>query len=293
MRNLTIKRNKAFVGWMSKSKIYIEDHENKDLTINGVPCRKIGKLKNGEEKTFEIEPFATRVYVIGDKLSRNYCNDFYKIPAGEEDITLTGEHKYNPFNGNAFRFEGVTDEEILAHRKKVTRKASIFYTVIFLLAFIGGFALAFFLDSEPVPETFTYGDMSITLTDEFSETNIEGYSACYESYDNLIMVTKDDSSLFEDFETYTLKQYGEDTLIYNEFDESVKLQEENGLTYFEYDFTDEDSGDVYSYFVPMYKSSDAFWFFQFASYKEDYETCREQFVEWAESVEFTEDFIVE
>jgi len=131
--------------------------------------------------------------------------------------------------------------------------------------------------------------MSITLTDEFSEANIDGYSACYQSYDNLVMLIKDDSSLFENFETYTLEQYGEDTLVYNEFDDSIELQQENGLTYFEYEFNDEDTGEVYSYFVPLYKSSDAFWFFQFASMKEDYETCREHFIEWAKSVEFAEE----
>lgn len=288
MRKLTIKRSKAFVGWMSKSKIYIEDHENKDLTINGVPCRKIGTLKNGEENTFEIESFATKVYVIGDRLSRNICNDYYKIPAGEEDITLIGEHKYNPFNGNAFRFDGVTDEEILANRKKNTKKAAISYIISFILFFIAGFALAYFLDTDYQPKTFTYGDMSITLTGEFSETNIDGYSACYESYDNLVMVIKDDSSLFENFETYTLKQYGKDTLAYNEFDKSIQLKEEDGLTYFEYEYTDEETGDIYSYFVPLYKSDEAFWFFQFASFKEDYETCRDQFVEWANTVEFAD-----
>ena len=289
MRNLTIKRNKAFVGWGAKDKVYLEDYMNNDIIINGVPCRKIGTLKNGEEKTFEIDPVATKVYIINDKLSRNMCNDFYKIPAGEEDVTITGEHKYNPFNGNAFRFDGVTDEEVLANRKKTTRKASVFYVLIFAFFFIASFALTFFLETEVLPETFTYGNMSITLTNEFSERNIDGYSACYESYDNLVMIIKDDSSYFENFETYTLKQYGEDTLTYNEFDSSIELQEEGGLTYFEYEFTDEETGDVYSYFVPLYKSSDAFWFFEFASFKEDYETYREQFIEWAKSVEFAEE----
>ncbi len=289
MRNLSIKRNKAFVGWGAKDKVYVEDYMNNDIIINGVPCRKIGTLKNGEEKTFEIDPVATKVYIINDKLSRNMCNDFYKVPAGEEDVTLTGEHKYNPFNGNAFRFDGVTDEEVLANRKKTTKKASIFYVLIFALFFIGSFALTFFLETEVLPETFTYGNMSITLTNEFSERNIDGYSACYESYDNLVMIIKDDSSYLENFDTYTLEQYGEDTLTYNEFDSSIKLQKEDGLTYFEYEFTDEETGDVYSYFVPLYKSSDAFWFFEFASFKEDYETYRDQFVEWAKSVKFAEE----
>ena len=286
MRKLTIKRTKAYPACLAKDKIYIEDHENSDITINGVPCRKIGVLKNGEEKTFEISFAPTRVYVISDKLSRNTNNDFYKIPLGEEDVTLTGEHKYNPFSGNIFRFDGVTDEEVLAHRKKTGRKSAILYIVLFVLIFVGSLALNIWLETDIQPETFTYGNMSVTLTNEFSDRNIDGYSACYESYDNLVMIIKDDRSFFEDFETYSLLQYGEDTITYNEFDSSVKLQNDYGLVYFEYEYTDEETGDIYSYFVPMYKSDDAFWFFQFACFKEDYETNREQFIEWAKSVEF-------
>ena len=54
MRNLTIKRNKTFVACLAKMKVYIEDASANDLTINGIPCRKLGDLKNGEEKNFSI-----------------------------------------------------------------------------------------------------------------------------------------------------------------------------------------------------------------------------------------------
>ncbi len=287
MRTLTIKRNKAFTGWGAKDKVYIEDYVNNDIIINGVPCRKIGVLKNGEEKTFDIDPVETKVYVISDKLSRNMCNDFYKIPAGEENVTLSGEHKYNPFNGNAFRFDGVTDEEVLANRKKTSRKASVFYAVIFLLVFVVSFTVTFLLETDVAPEVFTYGNMSITLTNEFSERNVDGFSACYESYSSIILINKDDKEFFEDFDSYTLEEYGNDIIENSEYD--VELQKENGLTYFEYVYNDEESGDVYSYFVPVYKTDDAFWLFQFSSFEEDYETYREQFVEWAMTVEFAEE----
>ncbi|MBQ7294606.1 MAG: hypothetical protein IJW86_00265 [Clostridia bacterium] len=288
MRTLTIKRNKAFAGWATKSKVYVEDYMNNDIIINGVPCRKIGTLKNGEEKSFEIEPVATRVYIIGDKLSRNMCNDFCKIPAGEEDVVLTGEHKYNPFNGNAFRFDGVTDEEVLANRKKTNKKAALFFAFLVVVGFCIGFALTFFGDIDDIyPEAFTYGNMSITLTNEFSERNVDGFSACYESYSSIILINKDDKEFFEDFDSYTLEEYGNDIIENSEYD--VELQKENGLTYFEYVYNDEESGDVYSYFVPVYKSDDAFWLFQFSSFEEDYETYREQFVEWAKTVEFAQE----
>ena len=51
MRNLTIKRTKSYVACLAKMKVYIEDRVSGDLVINGVSCRKLGTLKNGEEAT--------------------------------------------------------------------------------------------------------------------------------------------------------------------------------------------------------------------------------------------------
>ena len=49
MRKLTIKRAKSFVASLTKVKVYIEDQLSNELTINNVPCRKLGNIKNGEE----------------------------------------------------------------------------------------------------------------------------------------------------------------------------------------------------------------------------------------------------
>ncbi len=54
MRKLTIKRQKSIVACLMKVKFYIEDRANGNHNVNGIPCRLLGKLKNGEEKTFEI-----------------------------------------------------------------------------------------------------------------------------------------------------------------------------------------------------------------------------------------------
>ena len=63
MRNLTIRREKHFVASLATMKVYIEDPTANDLTINGVSCRKLGTLKNGEEKTFTIAEEAAKVFV--------------------------------------------------------------------------------------------------------------------------------------------------------------------------------------------------------------------------------------
>ena len=126
MRNLTIQRRKTFVASLCKLKIYIEDPMSNEITINGVTCRKLGEIKNGEEQTFIIENNAAKVFVIADKLSKNYCCEFFQLPYGDADIYLTGKNKFNILNGNAFIFDNNDNEEVLAARKKNKIKGLIF-----------------------------------------------------------------------------------------------------------------------------------------------------------------------
>ena len=101
MRNLTIIREKSFVGCLAKMKIYIEDRASGEIHVNGTPCRKIGDLKNGEEKTFQVTEEEAKVFVIADQLSKDYCNEYYQLPAGQEDLFLVGKNKFNPAAGYA------------------------------------------------------------------------------------------------------------------------------------------------------------------------------------------------
>lgn len=142
MRNLTIKRTKTFVACLGKMKVYIEDPASNEIVINNVPCRKLGDLKNGEEKTFSIGENEAKVFVIADQLSKNYCNEFFKLPAGDTDVFLSGKNCFNPANGNAFRFDGVTDEEILQNRKKGTQKGLIVLCIAIVVGFVMGFLIS-------------------------------------------------------------------------------------------------------------------------------------------------------
>lgn len=117
MRNLTMERVKSFVGSLAKMKVYIEDPFSNELVINNVPCRKLGELKNGETQTFEIGEEAAKVFVIADKISRNFCNDYYEIPAGQENVFLSGKNKFNLATGNAFRFDNNENTHTLGNRR--------------------------------------------------------------------------------------------------------------------------------------------------------------------------------
>ena len=142
MRNLTITRQKSFVASLVRMKVYIEDPQANELEINGVGCRKLGTLKNGETATFLIGDQAARVFVIADKVSRGFCCDCYPLPAGTEHVVLTGRNKFHPGAGNAFRFDGVTDPEVLANRKKGSSKGIVILIVSALAGVITGLLLS-------------------------------------------------------------------------------------------------------------------------------------------------------
>ena len=91
MRNLTIKRRKAFVGCLAKITIYIEDPFSNDFLINDTPCREIGRIKSGEEKTFQITEEETKIFIIADTGNKNFCRTYYQLTGGNEDIYLSGK----------------------------------------------------------------------------------------------------------------------------------------------------------------------------------------------------------
>ncbi len=288
MRNLIIKRNKSFVGCISKLKVYIEDPMSNDLTINGVSCRKLGTLKNGEEQVFKIDSNSAKVFVIADKLSKGYCNEFFTIPAGEYDFFLTGQCRYNPATGNAFRFDNVVDEEVLKNRKKGSKIG----IVVLIVAIIVGFAIGFLknsslFDSTPEPKDFTVEEMQITLTDEFMKVPTEGFDACFGTDDVVILAVREDFELMEGFSDYTLEEYGQLLLEAYELQGNSELQTVEGITYFDYE-SDVDVNETYYYFATIYKSNDAFWTVQFAVLTEEKEEYIPYFTEWAKTITFTE-----
>lgn len=286
MRNLTIKRTKSFVACLVKLKIYIEDPVSSDIVINNIPCRKLGELKNGEEKAFEISERAAKVFVIADKLSKDYCNEYYQLPEGEWDIALTGRNKFNPAGGNAFRFDNNDSAEVKANRKKGTSIGLIVLIAAVVVGLVVGNLIGKGVTIKTVePKDFSYDKMSITLTEEFEKTDMEGFTVAYGSKDVAVFAIKESFSLQEDAESLTLKEYANIVIEKNNRDATVK--EKDGLTCFEFDYLNPETKEAYRYFAYVYKSEDAFWLVQFAVLKENSDTYEEKIGEWAKSVEFS------
>lgn len=287
MRNLTIHRQKAYAGCAVKMKVYIRSEVDSELTIGGVPCRKLGELRNGEEQTFVIEDAETRVYVIADKLSKDSYNEYRNIPAGTEDVVLTGKCLLNPAQGNPFRFDGEADADVVENRKRTGRRS----TVIMVIAVIVGLLLGLGRALVPTwlankPQEFTSNGMHITLTADFDEGTYEGLTVCYESRDTAILALKEDFTLLPGLEGYTLEEYFQLVHANNGMDSSIALKEENGVRFFEYRSEVDEEGTEFYYLCAIYKAPDAFWMIHFSTPVESADRLRDNFLEYAASVTF-------
>ena len=288
MRNLTIKRKKSFIGCLSRAKIYIEDAKAPELTINNTPCRKLGELKNGEEKTFVIDNFAAKVFVIADKLTKEFCNDCYQLPTGRQDICLSGKMKFNVVAANAFRFDDNNDPQALAIRKRAAKRGWL----VILVAAIVGAAVGYFLgytvlqpDNTVSPKNFFGAGMYITLTEEFAKTNYDGLTVAFESEDVGVFALKEPFTLAEGFEDNSLEEYANMIINANNLTASP-VTNQDGLVGYYYDFLDTETDLTYRYYTYVYKSEDAFWMVQFAILKEDVHEYAHQIRNWAKSAYF-------
>ena len=142
-----------------------------------------------------------------------------------------------------------------------------------------------FSKKSPEPKDFSSNGMTITLTYEFIQTDIENYTVAYDSKDVAVFALKESFTLVEGFQDYTLEQY-RNLVLQNNNLSSSKIKDKEGLTGFEYEFTNPDTKDVYKYFSFVYKSNDAFWLVQFATLADNVDDYSSRIFNWAKTVSF-------
>ena len=295
MRNLTIRREKATPAKWAAMKIYIEDPLAQEMTIQGVSCRKLGELKNGQMKTFPIDEKSWRIFVIADRLSKDYSCGVCQLPEGSEDVYLVGSNELNPASGNAFVFHHASAGTTVQPRRKKGWIIGIAVLVVAVLIGVAvgrvagdaiGKAIGSWLQEESgQPKTFSDSGLEITLTDAFSVAEMDPYTVCYDSPDAAVFALQEPFTLLEGLENWTLEEYGA-LVRENNGLAGEQLQYAGDLPYFTYEFTNEETNETYSYATFLYKTHDAFWLVQFVVLKEQAETLGPQILEWAESVRF-------
>lgn len=295
MRNVTIERKKSFVGSLAKFRVFAEDAQAPDMMIQGVPCRKVGEMKNGETITFEVGEEATKLFVINGQASQEFCVELYPLPAGSTDVFLSGACKLNPSAGNAFRFDDNDSEEAQQVRKG-SKKTGVLATVlsILLCVLVGvGFGLVkgnvIKCTKKAKEKNYTAMEMDITLDSSFKKESQIGFAARFDSSDAEVFVervSKDDMG--EEFKNLTVDEFAQLVVEGGGFGYGRTLEHEGSLPYIEFSKKDSSSGETVKGFVAFYKSENAYWDVQFYSLEKDFSKMRPSFVKWAKSVSFGE-----
>ena len=146
--------------------------------------------------------------------------------------------------------------------------------------------------ADPVPvetadngKVFSCEEMRITLTDDFAEEDIDAYTGVFESSNSAVFVLREDKSLLPgvDFDNY-VELVAEANQ--NAGREIGDIHRKDGIPLFEYDFTNDSTGQTFRYYTTIFESEDAFWLVQFTSFASDYKDLVDQFHKYARSVTF-------
>lgn len=138
--------------------------------------------------------------------------------------------------------------------------------------------------SEPEEKQFSKEGATITLTDEFTEKDLVSQTAYYESMDSIVVMLKEEFTLFEEagYEDMTLSEYADLVIQANSL--SAERKEEEGLTCFTYE--KEQNGKNFEYYATVFKGPDAYWLIQFACETKNFDDFLPDFQKWANSVTF-------
>lgn len=135
-------------------------------------------------------------------------------------------------------------------------------------------------------KVFTCEELSIVLNDGYVETQVEGYTACFDSSTVAVFVLKEEFSLMAGFEDYTLEQYADLVLQANSI-RNPQRADTDGLTCMKYSYFNTEKNQDYTYLASLYKSDNAFWMVQFVCESEDYPEHEAYFIERAKTVKFS------
>ena len=159
--------------------------------------------------------------------------------------------------------------------------------LLFMGVLISLFAgCSFFAAKNGDAKEFSSDGLTLTLTDKFSKAEIEGYTVCYDSLDVAVYALKESFEVFENagLDNVTLDDYKGYVLDANSKYSPKGDNSFDGLTVLRYESYIEAEKTNFTYFVSLYKGTDAFWIVQFACKSSEYADYEQYFVKWAKSV---------
>lgn len=138
-------------------------------------------------------------------------------------------------------------------------------------------------------KTFSDDGMQITLTTDFSQESLEGYTVGYAADTAIVLALHETKAEFAEAgaEDVTFEQYVEFVRQANSDKELVDGEPIDGNPTLLYDFLNEEQNVTYRYLTVLYESDDGFWMVQFASQKDNFDAYEPSFIEAARSVSFS------
>ena len=135
-------------------------------------------------------------------------------------------------------------------------------------------------------KTFKYDNMKITLTKDFSETDVNGWEFCFTSNDATIFGRKETFKDYPLLEGFSLSEYSSLVLSNTKIDSSVELKAHKDFYYFSYVSNNvAGKGDV-MYYAMMFDAPDGFLVAYFSCLADKVETIGPQIFKWADSIRF-------
>lgn len=282
MRRVYLTREKCFAGCFSKMQVYIEDQARGNVELDGIPCRLIGDLANGETIDFAISEEARNLFVIcASNVMKNYCGDKIFLAAGDTDVELAGKNIYNPGLGNPFRFNGVTDEETLSNRARENRKG----LTLTVAAVVIGIIFGVIISADTLfaqPKNFISDGFEITLTTNFSDKYEDGVYY-FGSKDCSVAVYEYGYADHVTIEAMNAEEFLDVLKSSGHFATEARIASESGLFFVE-DQAESNSGEIRSYMTVFVKGDESFFLFEFGCEVKDYSKLRADFIEWASTI---------
>ena len=155
-----------------------------------------------------------------------------------------------------------------------------------LLLFVLIFTFAGCSVKDRKDKVYTCEELSITLNEGYVETEMEGYTTCFDSPTVAVFVLREEFSLMVGIEDYTLDQYADLVMQANSVRNPQRADTE-GLTCMKYSYFNAEKNEEYTYLTFLYKSDNAFWMVQFACKSEYYAEHEAYFIERAKTVTFS------
>ncbi len=281
MRNLTIYRKSAMAGRLAKMNVFIEDPDSSELILLDHHYRKLGELKNGEAKTFQITEDAAKVIVVSGREGRNLRWGYYIVGQGAEDVALSGKTTLE--KGGQFVFEFDTESGKI-NAQAINKRRVIKRWLVRVLIMV--LCVLMLRSCKAEPKTFTVENLNITLTTDFIEEDTEDALAKLESKKVNVYFYKEIHIFYNDLRSLSAEDYAK--LSAEGVGVNVDITKKtNGWVTFDYK---KDVGKLYAshHFVYIFKTSNSFWYVEFVTPNRHSDSCRDDIEQWANSMEFSE-----